>query len=79
KALSILKKYLHFVLRVDEADLIALHFVNSNLENIFQESYRITGIIMKIEKIIQDYYSTEFNQDSFDYYRFISHVKLFAH
>ncbi len=34
---------------------------------------------MKIEQIIQDYYSTEFNQDSIDYYRFITHVKLFAH
>ncbi|HGA1513659.1 TPA: BglG family transcription antiterminator LicT [Streptococcus suis] len=79
KALSIIKKDLHVELPVDEAAFIALHFVNANLENIFQESYRITGIIMKIEQIIQDYYSTEFNQDSIDYYRFITHVKLFAH
>ncbi|MGD6596315.1 PRD domain-containing protein, partial [Xanthomonas citri pv. citri] len=78
-ALSIIKKDLHVELPVDEAAFIALHFVNANLENIFQESYRITGIIMKIEQIIQDYYSTEFNQDSIDYYRFITHVKLFAH
>lgn len=34
---------------------------------------------MGIEKIIQDFYCTEFNQDSIDYYRFITHIKLFAH
>ncbi|HEV1955154.1 TPA: PRD domain-containing protein, partial [Streptococcus pneumoniae] len=49
------------------------------LENNFQESYKITEIIMGIEKIIQDFYCTEFNQDSIDYYRFITHIKLFAH
>ncbi|MGT2784983.1 BglG family transcription antiterminator LicT [Streptococcus merionis] len=79
KALSIIKKDLHIELPIDEAAFIALHFVNANLENTFQESYRITEITMRIEKIIQDYYSTEFNQDSIDYYRFITHVKLFAH
>ncbi|WP_064607026.1 BglG family transcription antiterminator LicT [Streptobacillus moniliformis] len=79
KALSIIKKDLNIELPIDEAAFIALHFVNANLENNFQESYRITEIIMSIEKIIQNYYSTEFNQDSIDYYRFITHVKLFAH
>lgn len=79
KALSIIKKELQIELPIDEAAFIALHFVNANLENNFQESYKITEIIMKIEKIIQDYYVTEFNQDSIEYYRFITHVKLFAH
>lgn len=79
RALSIIKKDLNVELPIDEAAFIALHFVNANLENSFQESYRITEIIMQIEQIIQNYYSTEFNQDSIDYYRFITHVKLFAH
>ncbi|CAM3169279.1 PRD domain-containing protein [Streptobacillus ratti] len=61
KALSIIKKDLNIELPIDEAAFIALHFVNANLENNFQESYRITEIIMSIEKIIQNYYSTEFN------------------
>lgn len=79
KALSIIKKDLNVELPIDEAAFIAIHFVNANLDNNFQESYKITEIIMKIEQIIQDFYCTEFNQDSIDYYRFITHVKLFAH
>ena len=79
RALQIIKKELGIELPIDEAAFIALHFVNANLENNFQESYKITEIIMGIEKIIQDFYCTEFNQDSIDYYRFITHIKLFAH
>lgn len=79
KALSIIRKELNIELPIDEAAFIAIHFVNANLDNNFQESYKITEIIMKIENIIQEFYSTELNQDSIDYYRFITHVKLFAH
>lgn len=79
KALAIIRKDLNIELPIDEAAFIALHFVNANQENNFQESYKIAEIVMRIEQIIKSYYSTEFDQESVEYYRFITHVKLFAH
>ncbi|MEW4353561.1 BglG family transcription antiterminator LicT [Streptococcus pneumoniae] len=79
QALEIIKKDANIELAEDEAAFIALHFVNANLENNFQESYKITEIIMKIEQIVKNFYVTEFDQESIEYYRFITHIKLFAH
>lgn len=79
QALEIIKRETEVELIEDEAAFIALHFVNANVENNFQESYKITEIIMRIEQLVKDFYLTEFNQESIDYYRFITHIKLFAH
>ncbi|MGT2716171.1 PRD domain-containing protein [Streptococcus sp. zg-86] len=79
QALEIIKKEAKIELAEDEAAFIALHFVNANLENNFQESYKITEIIMNIEQIVKNFYVTEFDQESIEYYRFITHIKLFAH
>lgn len=79
QALDIIKKDAKIELEEDEAAFIALHFVNANLENNFQESYKITEIIMQIEQIVKNFYVTEFDQESIEYYRFITHIKLFAH
>lgn len=79
KALELIRKELGIDLPEDEAAFIALHFVNANLENNFQESFKITEIIVRIEQIVKDFYATEFDQDSIEYYRFVTHIKLFAH
>lgn len=36
-------------------------------------------IVDRIESIVKDYYHTEFDDESLDYYRFITHLKFFAH
>ena len=35
-------------------------------------------IVVRIESIVKDYYHTEFDDESQDYYRFIAHLKFFA-
>ena len=35
-------------------------------------------IVDRIESIVKDYYHTEFDDESLDYYRFITHLKFFA-
>ena len=35
-------------------------------------------IVVRIESIVKDYYHTEFDDGSLDYYRFITHLKFFA-
>lgn len=79
KALDIIKTDLGIVLDENEATSIALHFVSANLSNNFQETYDIIDIISHIEEIVKDYFKTEFDQNSIDYYRFITHIKLFAY
>ncbi|BDH83302.1 BglG family transcription antiterminator LicT [Lactococcus lactis] len=79
KALEIIYRDLNIRLNKDEAAFIALHFVNANMENNFQETYKITKIISNIEKLVKNFYKTELDQDSVEYYRFITHIKLFAH
>ncbi|VPB60649.1 transcription antiterminator LicT [Streptococcus pneumoniae] len=48
RALQIIKKELGIELPIDEAAFIALHFVNANLENNFQESYKIPNFKLKL-------------------------------
>lgn len=79
QALKMIKRDLGISLSEDEATSIALHFVTANLNNKFEVIYDIINIISQIETIVKEFFKTEFNQDSIDYYRFITHVKLFAY
>lgn len=79
KAIEIIEKDLGVRLNPDEATSIALHFVTANLDSDFQETYDIINIISHIEEIVKDFFNTEFDNASIDYYRFITHIKLFAY
>lgn len=78
KAIDIVKKDLGVTFEIDEAAFIALHFVNAQLEQKDNLAYEIAEITKGIEEVIKTYYRTEFDEDSLDYYRFITHVKFFA-
>ncbi|MGI6156202.1 MAG: BglG family transcription antiterminator LicT [Enterococcus lemanii] len=78
KAIDIVKKDLGVTFEIDEAAFIALHFVNAQLEQKDNLAYEIAEITKGIEAVIKTYYRTEFDEDSLDYYRFITHVKFFA-
>ncbi len=78
KALEIIRKDLGIVFEIDEAAFIATHFVNAELDRKDDVAYEIAEITKAIEEIIKKHYHTEFDEDSLDYYRFITHVKFFA-
>lgn len=80
KALTVVKNDLDVELEDDEAAFIALHFVNSEIENGDGKNlaYDVTKIVKEIEDIVKDYFHTEFDEDSLNYYRFITHLKFFA-
>lgn len=63
---------------IDEAAFIAIHFVNAEMDRSSDFAYEIAEITKKIETIIKNHYRTEFDENSLDYYRFITHVKFFA-
>ncbi|WP_165620365.1 BglG family transcription antiterminator LicT [Streptococcus equi] len=78
KALEVIASELGVALAVDEASFIAMHFVNASLDNPFKEPYRMTEIVSYIEQKVKADFKTELDEASIDYYRFITHVKLFA-
>lgn len=63
----------------DEAGFIALHIISAELSNDIQDIYEITGFIQAIVNIAKYHFMCDFDTDSFQYYRFITHLKFFAH
>ncbi|GAB5055587.1 hypothetical protein PESHB5_20860 [Pediococcus parvulus] len=41
-------------------------------------AYGVTNMVKEVEDIVKDYYHTEFDESSLNYYRFITHLKFFA-
>lgn len=78
KAIEIVRKDLGVTFEIDEAAFIAIHFVNAEMDRSSDFAYEIAEITKKIETIIKNHYRTEFDENSLDYYRFITHVKFFA-
>lgn len=62
----------------DEAAFIAMHFVNALLNEEITNVYDITLIMQEISDIVRHYFMIEFDEDSLNYYRFITHLKFFA-
>ena len=79
KALDIIHDVFKIMLPEDEAAFIALHIVNSEMEDSdIQKIVEITKIIQEISNIVKYTFSMEFDTESVDYYRFITHLKFFA-
>lgn len=63
----------------DEAGFIALHFVNAEEGQEGNDSYRIAAIVRDVQETVKEYYSDLcFDEDSFHYQRFLTHLKYFA-
>lgn len=79
KALAIISERLHVDLPEDEAGFIALHIVNAEMdaENIAQV-YKITQVIQEICNLVRYHFAIEFDENSTEYYRFVTHLKFLA-
>ena len=62
----------------DEAAFIALHIVNAELNEDIGNIMAMTEIVQEVLKIVQYHYRVDFDQESLNYYRFITHLKFFA-
>lgn len=75
-------KYLDERFRVDlpedEAAFIALHFVNASMGMQMNETVQITQIVQEVSSVIRNYFHLEFDPDSLDYFRMVTHIKFFA-
>lgn len=78
EAVHIINKELNIEMSSDEAVFIALHFVNVKLSlNDMSETTKITSIIGEILNIVKYYFKIDFDEDSFNFRRFVTHIRYF--
>ncbi|SEL02625.1 transcriptional antiterminator, BglG family [Carnobacterium iners] len=79
KALESIKTKLGIIMNEDEAASIALHIVNAEQDG--QElgtTIKMTEIVQDILTIVRLQFGTVFDEDSFNYTRFITHLQYFV-
>ncbi len=78
EALNIIKRRLNVDLPEDEAGFIALHLVNSLMDDMsMNKTTDMTKIIQKILNIIKYHFNLELDEYSIHYERLITHLKFF--
>lgn len=80
KAVEVVKEAFDVDLGDDEAAFIAVHFINAESNDQAEQNLAVgvTTIIKEVEDLVKDYFHTEFDEQSLNYYRFITHLKFFA-
>ena len=79
KGVETINKEFNVNLPEDEAASIALHIVNSELGSKMEEVMEMTQLIQKVLNIVRYNYKINFNEESFNYIRFITHLKFFSY
>lgn len=77
--LDLIEKRYNLKMKEDEAGFIALHIVSAEVSNDIQDIYEITGFIQNVVNIVKYYFKYDFDTESLDYYRFVTHLKFFGH
>ena len=77
-ALHQIQETLQMTLPEDEAGFIALHIVNAELNEEVPNTMNITTFIHDILNVVKYHFSIEFEEESLNYYRFVTHLKYFA-
>lgn len=79
KAIELVENNLNIQLPETEAAAIALHIVNARQdEQDIQVTIKMTGMVQDILNIVSYYYGKTFNEETFQYTRFITHLQYFA-
>ena len=77
-ALKIIEENLNFELPEDEAASIAMHILNGELDQEMPEIVDMIKLIEEILKVVKYHFNIEFDEESINYYRFITHLKFFT-
>lgn len=77
-SLDIIENDLRVKLDKNEAAFIALHFINAQIgKHDMTETTKITTIMGEILSLIKYKFKIEFNEDSFEFTRFVTHIRYF--
>lgn len=77
-AIKIIKEELKVELPQDEAAFIATHIVNAQLNESIPSVMNITKLMQETLNIVRYYFRVDLDEESLDYYRFVTHLKFFA-
>lgn len=78
-AVDLIQRRLHISMEEDEAMFLAFHFVYGQLDRQETDELEIiTGIIKDIVDIVEASYQVRLNTESWDYRRFVTHIRFFA-
>ena len=77
-ALRVIKENLNVELPEDEAASIAMHILNGELDQEMPEIVDMIKLIEEILKVVKYHFNIEFDEESINYYRFITHLKFFT-
>ena len=77
-ALRIIKENLNVELPEDEAASIAMHILNGELDQEMPEIVDMIKLIEEILKMVKYHFNIEFDEESINYYRFVTHLKFFT-
>lgn len=78
KAIEIIKNKLNLDLPEDEAASIAMHILNDELDQDMPEIVSMIKVTEEILKIVKYHFNIEFDEESINYYRFLTHLKFFT-
>ncbi|MBD7915401.1 PRD domain-containing protein [Clostridium sp. Sa3CUN1] len=79
KGLETINREFNVDLPEDEAASIALHIVNAELGSEMEEVMEMTQLIQKVLNLVRYNYKINFNEESLNYMRFITHLKFFSY
>ena len=78
EAIKMIKDKFNIELPEDEAGFIATHIVNAELNDEMTNVNQITKVIQQILNIVKYHFGVDFDEESLNYFRFITHLKFFA-
>jgi beta-glucoside operon transcriptional antiterminator len=78
EAIKKIKETFKLELPEDEAGFVALHIVNAEMNEEVSNVINITKFMQQILMIVKYHFNMEFDEDSLNYYRFVTHLKFFA-
>ncbi|MGE6631885.1 BglG family transcription antiterminator LicT [Bacillus sp. NPDC077027] len=76
--LEMVHERLHVALPEDEAGFIAMHIINAELNENMTTTINITKEVNAILTIVKYHLNLEFDEDSLNYYRFLTHLRFFV-
>lgn len=78
-AIAEINAQLHVTLPEDEAGFIALHLLNSQKDGAMPDIKAVSKVIQDILNIVKYHFKIEYEEDSINFQRFVTHLKFFAH
>lgn len=78
EALTLLKERLDIEFPKDEICNIALHFINAEVNDSMNDVTHLMQLLQEIMNIIKYHFNVELDEDSVNYFRFITHLKYFC-